>query len=50
VSFAWRKYTWALQVTNLFSTNYETDGDIDGGGFVFPGAPRRIVAEASVGL
>jgi iron complex outermembrane receptor protein len=50
VSFAWRKYTWALQVTNLFNTNYETDGDIDGGGFVFPGAPRRIVAEASVGL
>jgi outer membrane receptor protein involved in Fe transport len=50
VSYSWRKYTWALQVTNLFDAKYETDGDIDSGGFVFPGAPRRLVVELGAGL
>ena len=49
LSYAWRKYTWALQVTNLLNNKYETDGDIDSGGFVFPGSPRRVVLELSAG-
>ena len=44
---AWQRgrYRAAFGATNLFDEKYATDGDITYGTFVFPAAPRRLVAE-----
>jgi len=48
LSWRWRDYSVALGVSNLFDAEYETEGDITFAGFVFPGPPRRVVAELGV--
>jgi TonB-dependent siderophore receptor len=45
VSWQVGRYRAALGATNLFDEKYATDGDITYGTFVFPAAPRRLVAE-----
>jgi outer membrane receptor protein involved in Fe transport len=47
VSWHWHRYVVALGATNLFSEQYETDGDITYGTFAFPAPPRRLVVDVS---
>jgi iron complex outermembrane receptor protein len=45
VSWAWRNYTTALAVRNVFNQRYEIDGDLSTAQFAFPGSRRVIVLE-----
>ncbi len=45
VSWVWRNYTFAVSAKNIFDTKYATDGEITDPLYIFPGPPRRIIAE-----
>jgi outer membrane receptor protein involved in Fe transport len=48
VSWRWRNYTFGVSAQNLLDEKYATDGDTTGNLFVFPGPPRRVLAEFGV--
>lgn len=45
LSWAWRNYTFAVSVKNALDTKYATDGEITDPLYIFPGPPRRVIAE-----
>jgi iron complex outermembrane receptor protein len=45
LSWTWRNYTFAVSAKNVFDTKYATDGEITDPLYIFPGPPRRVIAE-----